>query len=153
MRKVSLLFAMILLIAGASVRAQNKGFDQQFDREFDITVQDDETGNILVFNSKTGDYTFTRCGDGITMAGRGQVTRKGCSVDLVDIGAPSKDSRTDSYKVLVSADECTKEAKGAVEIYEWLKGDSGPIPPMKESLRDSDMTNSASSCFNPAPTK
>ncbi|MCI0487089.1 MAG: hypothetical protein L0229_10870 [Blastocatellia bacterium] len=149
MKKIGVMFAMILLLAGVSVSAQDFASDQVFDREYDINVQDEATGNYLVFNSQSGYYKFVRCSDGAVMSGRGQVTRKGCTVDLVDIGPLIAGNRGDIplYKVLVSADECTKQAKGAVEINDWMKG-KPPIPPMKETLSDSDISNNTTGCSN-----
>ena len=34
---------------------------------------DDSTGNLLQWNSFTGQYLFTRCSDGFTLSGTGQV--------------------------------------------------------------------------------
>jgi uncharacterized repeat protein (TIGR01451 family) len=52
---------------------------------FDVCIEDDKSGDFLLFNSFTGDYLFTRCGpDGFTMSGRGRVTRVGCSTKLED---------------------------------------------------------------------
>jgi hypothetical protein len=45
---------------------------------FDLCLQDDRTGDILQFNSCTGDYQFLRCGTGGFMAiGRAEVDRAG----------------------------------------------------------------------------
>jgi hypothetical protein len=50
---------------------------------FDISLQDDATGDTLLFNSITGDYAFYRCGPGgITLSGRGVVEREGCEIEL-----------------------------------------------------------------------
>ncbi len=55
---------------------------------FDISLQDDATGDTLLFNSFTGDYRFIRCGaDGFThndTGGRRAISRKGCTVTLND---------------------------------------------------------------------
>ena len=148
MKKIGLMFAMILLLAGVSVSAQNFGSNQVFDRQYDINVQDETTGSYLLFNSTTGSYKFVRCSDGATMKGLGQVTRKGCVVDLVAIGPIIAGDRMDIplYKVLATVDECTKEAKAAVEINDWMKG-KPPIPPMKESLSDTDISNNTDNCY------
>ena len=151
MKKIGVMFAMMVLLASVSVSAQGFGSKQKFDIQYDVSVQDEATGNYLVFNSTSGYYKFTRCSDGVVMTGHGQVTRKGCSIDLVDIGPLISTERIDIplYKVLVSADECTREAKGAVEINEWMKGNP-PIPPMRESLVDPDMGNNSGGCSGAA---
>ncbi len=52
---------------------------------WDVCIQDDRTGDFLVFNSFTGDYQFTRCGPGgFIMTGRGTISRVGCLTKLED---------------------------------------------------------------------
>jgi hypothetical protein len=52
---------------------------------FDVCLQDDRSGDLLVFNSLTGDYRFTRCGTGgFTITGKGMITRVGCIMTLTD---------------------------------------------------------------------
>ncbi|MGH9847210.1 MAG: hypothetical protein ACREEM_51595 [Blastocatellia bacterium] len=55
---------------------------------FDICLQDDASGDTLLFNSFTGDYRFIRCGeDGFThndTGGRRAISRKGCTITLND---------------------------------------------------------------------
>ena len=51
----------------------------------DICLQDDDSGDILQFNSCTGDYQFTRCGaGGFTLIGRGDISRVGNLLTLQD---------------------------------------------------------------------
>ncbi len=50
--------------------------------EYDICLQDDNTGDSLRFNSLTGEYLFISCKSGIVMSGRGKVTREGCATEL-----------------------------------------------------------------------
>jgi len=48
-----------------------------------ICLQDDNSGDLLRFNSLTGEYLFTKCGaDGYSLSGRGSITRRGCSIEL-----------------------------------------------------------------------
>lgn len=59
---------------------------------FDVSIQDDLSGDTLLFNSITGDYIFYRCGaSGFTLSGRGTITRQGC---LVKLGGDPKVSAT-----------------------------------------------------------
>lgn len=50
--------------------------------EFDICLQDDETGDVLRFSSLTGDYLFVSCQAGVVLTGRGRVSRAGCVTEL-----------------------------------------------------------------------
>src|SRR5205085_2798891 len=50
---------------------------------FDVCLQDDQSGDFLLFNSFTGDYQFKRCGTcGFTLTGRAIVTRTHCLIKL-----------------------------------------------------------------------
>ena len=51
----------------------------------EICVQDDSNGNLLQFNSKTGDYKFSNCKKGFMLTGRGAVSIRFCKVELVDV--------------------------------------------------------------------
>lgn len=51
-------------------------------KEFDVCLQDDKTGDTLRFSSHTGEYLFLSCRTGVTLSGRGQVTRFGRHIRL-----------------------------------------------------------------------
>src|SRR5262249_425750 len=51
---------------------------------FDVCLQDNASGDFLVFNSFTGEYLFTRCATGFTLAGIGKITRTGCLTKLTE---------------------------------------------------------------------
>lgn len=53
--------------------------------DFDLCLQDDTNGNLLRFNSTTGDYQFTNC-SGITLGGTGVINRRGGIVTLQQYG-------------------------------------------------------------------
>ncbi len=49
----------------------------------DACLQDDSTGDMLRFNSATGDFQFVRCGsDSTTVIGRATLNRRGCTLEL-----------------------------------------------------------------------
>jgi hypothetical protein len=54
---------------------------------FDVCVQDNSNGNLLQFNSQTGDYLFTQCGQakGLALSGRGKLNVGACTVELKDV--------------------------------------------------------------------
>lgn len=50
---------------------------------YDTCLQDDVSGDSLLFNSYTGDYQFTRCGvGGFVVKGKAELSRDGCSTKL-----------------------------------------------------------------------
>jgi hypothetical protein len=57
---------------------------------FDVCVQSDTANTFLLFNSETGDYLFQQCSKGVTLEGRGTVSRSFCKVTLFDRGPDPK---------------------------------------------------------------
>ncbi|MFN0108267.1 MAG: esterase-like activity of phytase family protein [Blastocatellia bacterium] len=51
---------------------------------FDTCLQDDRSGDVLRFNSRTGEYAFARCGSGGVLTGRASLRRVGCDLLLSD---------------------------------------------------------------------
>jgi uncharacterized repeat protein (TIGR01451 family) len=52
---------------------------------WDVCIEDDHSGDFLLFNSFTGEYMFKKCGpDSFTMSGKGKITRVGCTIRLED---------------------------------------------------------------------
>jgi len=51
----------------------------------DICLQDDSNGNILQFNSTSGEYLFTNCA-GLTLTGKGSITTRGGIITLQQFG-------------------------------------------------------------------
>jgi hypothetical protein len=79
-------------------------------RVFDTILQDDSNGIILNFNSMTGDYQFTRCSDGFTLNGRGQVIKRGCGIFLQDFSAPDR-------RVVAQIDNCQNKGTATVQVF------------------------------------
>jgi hypothetical protein len=60
-------------------------FENYLQPAFDTCLQDDQSSDILRFNSASGEYEFLRCGaDGFTISGRGEIHRAGCVLLLTD---------------------------------------------------------------------
>jgi hypothetical protein len=58
---------------------------QMLGNEFDSVLKDETSGDLLRFNSLTGDYLFISCrSGGVMMTGRGRIERHGCAVKLSD---------------------------------------------------------------------
>ncbi|MEW6213037.1 MAG: cadherin-like domain-containing protein, partial [Acidobacteriota bacterium] len=53
---------------------------------FDVCLQDDASGDVMLLNSTTGDYRFTACNSGLELSGQGRVKikKKGCVISLRD---------------------------------------------------------------------
>lgn len=105
---------------------------------FDIRLQDDSNGNLLKFNSGSGDYVFINCRKGITLVGRGKVTRLGgadsCKLDLIDSGPdPKRPDRCVSAFVNL----CTLKADASTSIFSTGQN---------FIISDSNIQNSAARC-------
>jgi 6-phosphogluconolactonase len=74
---------------------------------FDMCVQDDSSGNILNFNSTTGEYQLIICGGTIT-GGNGLLSRKGCLITLQH-NAPDR-------RVLARIETCQHKATASVQL-------------------------------------
>jgi hypothetical protein len=137
MRRLGLIFVLAILLAGATVHAQKGVTPIQKDSEYDVCVQDDQNGYYLLFNSKSGNYVFERCSDGVEFQGTGQISAKDCQTTLEHVGF--------NRYVLAIADSCSGEAKGLVRVFKGLR--TLPyIPPMIETLTDSSMKDDTWDC-------
>jgi len=96
---------------------------------FDICLQDDSNGNLLQFNSTTGDYKFSNCRKGFTLTGRGTVSIRFCKVELQDV------ERDRNISVL--ANTCTHA--GTASIRDFSRNQTFTIS-------DRDITNNTCSC-------
>lgn len=79
---------------------------------YDLCLQDDSNGNLLQFNSTTGDYLFTNCG-GVTMGGTGAITRRGNVITL--------QHNTSDRRVLATIDVGTHRATASVQSFTFGK--------------------------------
>lgn len=96
---------------------------------FDVCMQDDSNGNLLRFNSQTGDYQFFDCRKGLTLTGRGSVRLRFCKIDF----SASRPDRS----ITALANPCTKAGSASVKLLP-----SGRVL----TISDSDMTNNSCAC-------
>ncbi len=113
MRKLFLIYAIIVLVAGGSAQAQQKPVDYigppvPFDQT--ISIEDDATGNFLVFSTGNGKYMFTRCSDGFTIGGVGVVKVDGCSISITDVQG--------GHRMVATVNECAQEGRALVEKFD-----------------------------------
>lgn len=96
---------------------------------FDICLQDDINGNLLQFNSTTGDYRFSNCRKGFTLTGRGTVSIFFCKVELKDVGR--------DRNVSVLANTCTHV--GSASVRDFSRN-------LNFTVSDRDITDNTCSC-------
>lgn len=127
---------------GMSVHAQDRYVVTQTNSptvqyDEDISIEDDLTGSYLIITPSTGNYKFHRCSDGFSMSGTGMVKINGCAISFEDV-------ETDR-RVLASVNLCIQEGNAAVEGTAPRIG-PGKNKPMKEYLRDVNMSNNTMGC-------
>lgn len=74
---------------------------------FDLCLQDDSNGNILVLNSTTGEYQFSNC-KGVSLSGVGSLLKKGCLVTL-QVNGPDR-------RIQVRLDTCSKLGSASIQL-------------------------------------
>ena len=72
----------------------------------DVVLQDDKSGDHLIFVISTGQYKFESCQNDVSTSGFGSVTVTGCKIDLRDI--------SDDRRVLAEVDLCQGVGKADI---------------------------------------
>lgn len=96
---------------------------------FDTCIQDDSNGNLLRFNSTTGDFRFSNCRKGFELEGRGTVTTRFCKVELRAAGR--------DYNISALANTCTRAGTASVQLFS---------PTRVFAIFDRDMSNNTCAC-------
>jgi hypothetical protein len=73
---------------------------------FDACLEDESSGDILLFDTVTGNYQFISCRSGVTLAGTGRITGKGCLIVI-------EESQGD-HRVNARLDTC--QGKGTASV-------------------------------------
>ena len=71
-----------------------------------VVLQDDKTGDHLLFVIPTGEYKFESCSGNFTGSGVGTVTITGCKVTLLDL--------SDTKRVVAEVDLCERTGKADI---------------------------------------
>lgn len=144
MRRLSLMFLIIALLAGVSAHAQkkNRGGDTAPPVRTPQTVimQDDGGEGFMLFDLSTGAYKCKLCEYGYYFTGIGSVKVDGCLATFSAV--------TDGYTMTAYADMCEQKAKCFVEVRR-LKGFD--IEPFVEVLSDSNLRDSQATCGTSEP--
>ncbi len=110
---------MILMIATVSAFAQKKGPIPPIGGIREISIQDENGGGFLVFNTLTGEYKCVFCEYDYVLSGTGRVMALGCTIYFSDV---QKD-----YNVTASVSLCRQQGKVAAEMYD-MPGLPKPYP-------------------------
>jgi hypothetical protein len=103
-----------------------------------MTVQDDASGNFLIFEMTTGEYKFVRCTDGLVLKGYGLVK------EMVE-GEYTFEHVQPDRKLTFVCYMGTHVGKGFVETFSRVTW-RYDFEPVKEALFDSNMDDSVADC-------
>jgi hypothetical protein len=109
-------------------------FTPQSGATYDKVVQDDSNGDLIRFNSTTGDYLFSKCSTGFTLSGTGSVTRHGSQYTLSHNAV--------DRRVSASLDTSTRRGSGSVQY---------PVGTTIGTITDRDITNDPSASDTEVP--
>lgn len=128
--KLVIIGLMISSLLGIAASGQTTTNIQQ------VVLQDDKSGDHLVFVIPTGEYKFQSCKGNFTTSGKGSVSVTGCSVVLKDV--------SDTRRVLAEVDLCAKSGKADIAFV----SDSLPVdaPAVDFVVSDSNTANSTFDC-------
>jgi CSLREA domain-containing protein len=106
---VSVRAGQVITATAADPAGNTSEFSQcaQVQPAFDLCLQDESNGNILLLNSITGNYQFTNC-RGLTLTGVGSLLTKGCLVTL-QVNGPDR-------RILARIDTCLKSGTASVQV-------------------------------------
>lgn len=141
MRKIGLLLALIVMLAGVSVQAQKKSPKPRMTPPTPemtlIVIQDDNGAGYFAFDPVSGDYKCVLCEYDYELRGTGEVKIDGCNVYLSVL--------KEGYRMFASTNICDQTAKCAVEVF-TAPGFNYNIDPIQEYWADSDMRDNTSEC-------
>ena len=149
MRKISLLFAIIVLLAGVSVQAQKKNGPAPIGPPVknQVSVQDQDGGGFMVFDLSTGDFKCNMCEYKYAFGGTGQVKIDGVNVSLSAV--------TPEYQVFVSVNMWDRQGKAVMTVF----GSGTPVDAQsgmdgfKEFWTDVNIDNNTLNCASFQPAK
>ena len=140
MKKLSILFTLVMLLAGVSAQAQKKSRIQPQPppvRQEHI-VQDEEGDGYFVFDIVTGDFTCNVCEYGYEWKGKGDVKIDGFNIYFTAL--------TEDYSMFVSLNVWDRQGKAVIDLYRLPDG-KFDIQPIQELWSDSDISNNTKNCY------
>jgi hypothetical protein len=139
MQKLSILFTLIVMLAGVSVEAQKKGISPVAPPVKKVySVQAQDGGGFLIFDLVSGEFKCNMCEYGYAFGGTGQVKVDGFNVYLSSV--------TDSYQIFVSINVWDRQGKAVIELFK-APGANYDIQPIQEFWTDVNMDDNSLDCF------
>jgi len=147
MKRISLIFAIAVLLVGIPVQAQKKNRPiiqpPPGIRPAGVLIQGDTGEGYMTFDLRTGAFVCNLCEYNYVLKGQGEVKIDGGNIYFSVVG--------DDYNVFASVNLFDHQGKCVVEVFS-TPGGVVDAQPITEYLVDSDMLNSKPDCAV-APTK
>ena len=102
------------------------------------TLQDDKSGDRLIFAIATGEYKFESCRGNISTSGVGTVSVTGCKVTLKDI--------SDAGRVLAEVDLCERVGKADIALGGDSSTSQSDLSVVEVVISDSNTADNAFDC-------
>lgn len=137
MRKLIVLFALMVMLAGVSAQAQKiSPIGPPVKKVYSVQAQDG--GGFFIFDLASGEFKCNMCEYGYVFSGTGKVKVDGFNIYLSAV--------SDSYQIFVSVNVWDRQGKAVIEL---LKAPSlsYDIEPVKEFWSDTNMDNNSLDCF------
>jgi hypothetical protein len=138
MKKLSILFTLMVMLAGVSVQAQRKGIRPIGPPVKKVySLEDQKTGAFLIFDLVSGEFKVNMCNYGYAFGGTGQVKVDGFNVYLSAV--------TDSYNIFVSINVWDRQGKAVMELFKD-PGGVNDIVPIQEFWTDLNIDDNVLDC-------
>jgi len=130
--KLAIIGLMISSVLGISASGQKLTTSQE------VILQDDKSGDHLIFVIDTGEYKFENCKGNIAIGGTGTVSVTGCKVALRDM--------SDTRRVLAEVDLCDRVGKADIAFAVPILTNQGDPSTFESVISDANTADSAFDC-------
>ena len=146
MKKISLMLAIIVLLAGVSVQAQKGNRIQPIGPPVSklLSVQDQTGDGFIMFDIVTGEFKCNMCEYKYAFSGKGDVKVDGFNVYLTSV--------TDSYQIFISLNVWDKQGKAVMQVFQ-VPGGQFDIEPIQEFWTDLNIDDNTLSCYAIQPAQ
>ena len=134
--KLVIIGLMISSLLAISASGQKQTTIQQ------VILQDDKSGDHLIFVIDTGEYKFESCKGNLSTSGVGTVSVTGCKVVLRDM--------SDTKRVLAEVDLCDRAGKADIAIAVPTLTNQGGPSTLEFVISDSSTGDSTFDCASKA---
>ena len=147
-RRVSLMFLVLTMLAGVSANAQKSYNPQPQPAQAPVTeaqsinIQDGQGKGYLVINVASGAYKAKLCSYDYSFSGTGSVKVDGCSVSFSAV--------QDSHTITAFANVCDRQASSFIQVKQ-VPGVSFEVDPVMVSLSDSNISDGLTGCAAAEP--